>query len=450
MKVTILLALLAAAGTTPARAQSLQPQGSGTNPFLGSVPQGTASSTALPLSLEDAVSRALQHNLGLLLQEEAVNAAHGARWRALADLLPNASASFGGIRQVINLEAYGFPAEPSIVGPFNVVDARVSVSQPIVDLRALNDARAASANERAEAHGIRSARDLVTLVAVNLYLQTVAASSRVEAARAQMDTAEALQQQASDLKTSGIVAGIDVLRAQVQVQNQRQRRIVAENEFERSKLELARAIGVPVGQPITLTDAIPYAPLPDVNLDTALSRALESRADYLAAQDHVKAAEAAVAAARGSLMPSLHADADYGTIGQTLAGAHPTFRIAATVRVPIFEAGRATARRVEAGAQLARRQAELADFRERVEYRGAQRPARSARRRPAARGGADQRDAGRAGADAGARSLRRRRREQHRSQPGAGCRRVGVGKLHRGALRPQPREGAARPGGRHR
>lgn len=80
----VLLALLLAAGTAgPARAQSLQPQGSGTNPFLGSVAQGKATAAAVPLSLRDAVTRALQHNLGLLLQEEAVNAAHGAagaRW----------------------------------------------------------------------------------------------------------------------------------------------------------------------------------------------------------------------------------------------------------------------------------------------------------------------------------------------------------------------------------
>lgn len=369
MNVKIVAALVVAAGVAvPARAQSLQPQGSGTNPFLGSVPQGQVSSTAMPLSLKDAVSRALQHNLGLLLQEEAVNAAHGARWRALADLLPNVSATVGGSRQVINLEAYGFPSPDPIVGPFNTFDARVYVSQPILDFRALNAARAAAATERAEAHGIRTARDLVTLVAVNLYLQTVAASSRVEAARAQQETAEALQKQASDLKSAGLVAGIDVLRSQVQVQNQRQRLIVAENEFERSKLELARAIGLPVSQPLALTDTIPYAPMPDVNLETALARALELRADYLAAQEQVKAAEATSAAARGSLLPSLHADADYGTIGQTFSGAHPTYRIAANVRVPIFEAGRATARRVEAGAGLARRQAELADFKERVEF----------------------------------------------------------------------------------
>jgi outer membrane protein TolC len=369
MNVKIVLPLLVATSVAAsAGAQSLQPQGSGSSPFLGSVPQGTVSAAPLPLSLKDAVTRALQHNLGLLLQEEAVNAAHGAHWRALADLLPNTYAMVGGSRQVINLEAYGFPAPDPIVGPFNVFDARVYLSQPILDLHALNTARAASASERAEQHGIRTARDLVTLVAVNLYLQTVAAASRVEAARAQHETAEVLQQQAADLKGSGLVAGIDVLRAQVQVQNQRQRLIVAENEFERSKLELARAIGIPVAQPLTLTDAIPYAPMPDVNLETAMTRALETRADYLAAQERVRAAEASVAAAHGSLLPSLRADADYGTIGQTVSDAHPTFRIAANVRIPIFEAGRATERSIQAGAELARRQAELGDFKQRVEF----------------------------------------------------------------------------------
>ncbi len=74
---------------------------------------------------------------------------------------------------MINLAVYGFPADPSIIGPFNVFDARVALSQPVLDLRALNDYRAAALNERAEARGIKSARDLVVLVAVNLYLEAV-------------------------------------------------------------------------------------------------------------------------------------------------------------------------------------------------------------------------------------------------------------------------------------
>jgi outer membrane protein TolC len=154
-------------------------------------------------------------------------------------------------------------------------------------------------------------------VAVNLYLESVAATSRIEAAHAQQATAETLLKQASDMKSAGVVAGIDVLRAQVQLQNQRQRTIRAENDFEKSKLQLARAIGLPSGQPFTLTDQIPYAPLADVTLESALKTAFESRADYLAARERVTAAQASRQAATDEHMPTLHVDADYGAIGQT-------------------------------------------------------------------------------------------------------------------------------------
>ncbi|MEN3339869.1 MAG: hypothetical protein V7647_3545 [Acidobacteriota bacterium] len=364
--------LLAAWSTaTAAQAQMADSPGgraAAQSPFAGSVPHGTATPGEIPLTLKDTVNRALQYNLGLLLQEQAVRAAHGARWRALADLLPSVSGGGAASRQVINLEAYGFPGEPKIIGPFNVFDARVYLSQPVLDLGAINTARAASATERAEALGVKTARDLVTLVAVNLYLQAVAGASRIEAVHAQEETARALFTQASDMKGSGLVAGIDVLRAQVQVQNQRQRAIRAENEFARSKLQLARAIGLPSGQAFTLADKIPSAPIPDVTLESALKTAFASRPDYLAARERVAAAEASSRAASGLLFPTLHLDADYGAIGQTPSTAHQTYRMAATVRVPIFEGGRGTARRLQASAELQRRQAELEDFKGRVEY----------------------------------------------------------------------------------
>jgi outer membrane protein TolC len=354
----------ALAGSSAALAQ----ERTSSNPFLGSAPPAAAMSAPLSLSLKDAVTRALHYNLGLLLQEQSLRAAHGARWRALADLLPDISATVGERREIINLEAFGFRTKPSIVGPFNIFDARLYVSQPLVDISALNDARAASLDERAEAHGIRTARDLVVLVSVDLYLEAVAAASRSDVARAQQETAEALQRQASDLKSSGLVAGIDVLRAQVQAAGQRQRLIVAQNEFEKTKLQLARAIGLPVGQPFVLTDKIPYAPLPDVVLETALERAFQSRADYLAAQERAKAAEARRRSAAADLLPTLRLEGDYGAIGQQVSTAHSTFTVAATVRVPLFDAGRAQARRAEAEAEYGRRQAEVADFKGRVEF----------------------------------------------------------------------------------
>jgi outer membrane protein TolC len=357
----ILLGFLAF-GPAPASAQTPA------NPFLGSAPpQGPASPQPLSLSLKDAVIRGLQYNLGLLLQEASVTEARGARWRTLEDLLPNVSSTLSEQRTVINLAVFGFKADPSIIGPFNIFDARVGLSQPLIDLRALNDYRAAALNERAEARGIKSARDLVVLVAVNLYLEAVTAASRIDVARAQQDTAQALFQQASDLKASGLVANVDVLRAQVQIQNQRQRSIVAQNDFEKTKLQLARAIGLAPGQQFMLTDKIPYAPLAELTLEDALARAYESRADFLAARDRLAAAEATRRAAGADLLPTLHLDANYGTIGQSTSDSHPTYTVGATVRVPLFEAGRAQAKRAEGDALLQRRRAELEDVKGRID-----------------------------------------------------------------------------------
>jgi outer membrane protein TolC len=365
----LLLAGIIATSSPAAAGQAAQaPQASQSSPFFGSVPKGTATAEPLALSVKDAVQRALQNNLGLLLQEESEASARGARWRALADLLPDVSGALGVRRQVINLEAFGFPGPPSIVGPFNVYEARVFLSQPVVDISALNESRAAALRQKAERYGVRTARDLVVLVAVNLYLETVATASRVDMTRAQQDTADALFKQAQDLKASGLVAGIEVLRAQVQLQTQRQRVIAAENDFEKAKLQLARAIGVPIGQPITLVDKIPYAAMPVLPVDEALKRAFESRADFLAAQSRVEAAEAARKAAYGALLPSLTFDADYGAIGQTINTAHSTYTMAANVRIPLFDGGKTTARRIETSSALRQREAELADFRSRVEY----------------------------------------------------------------------------------
>ena len=115
----------------------------------------------------------------------------------------------------------------------------------------------------------QSARDLVVLVAADLYLEALAASARADSARAQLQTAQALFTQASDLRQSGIVAGIDVLRAQVQLSTQQQRATVTTNDSDKAKLALARVIGLPIGQPFTLSDRLPNTPVPEMSLDQA-------------------------------------------------------------------------------------------------------------------------------------------------------------------------------------
>jgi outer membrane protein TolC len=336
------------------------------NPFLGGVPAGDRTNTPVPLTLQNAIARGLENNLGVLLQEASVTSARGARWNSLTGLLPNVSGRLGEARRLTSLAEFGFTEFPGVtsrtIGPFNVFDTRLDVTQSVLDLNAIYEAKAGAAGVKAAEHGVRNARDLVVLVVASLYLDGVAAESRGEAARAQLKTADTLLQLAQDLKQAGMTAGIDVLRAQVQQQAARQRVIIAENDLAKRKLQLGRAIGLPPGQDVSLEDRMPYAPLQQIGADEAIKRALTARGVYLAAQAQVSAAEFSVKAANAEWWPSLEVNGEVARVGAAPSSTDFTYAVGASVRVPVFERGRAVAHRLEAEAELARRKAFLADL----------------------------------------------------------------------------------------
>jgi len=346
------------------------------SPLMGGVPTGTVNAEPVPVSIAQAIKQALQHNLGVLQAEEAVNRAGGARWIALSEMLPDVKASITETRRETNLQAYGFPLNrfslgvsiPSVVGPYNVFDARLFVEQSVFDLEALHKIRAESHELSAVQHSYRSARELVVLVAADLYLEGLAAQARATTARAQLETAQALQAQAEDMRRSGIVAGIDVVRAEVRVSTESQRATAAQAAFEKAKLQLARVMGLPIGQEITLSNQIPPVPVPEITLEQALDRAYRERPDYLAAKERVEAAESSRRAAVSERLPSVSVSADYGAIGLTAASALSTFAVTGTLNIPIFNGGKTQGHVVQATVDRNNRRTELDDMKAQVYY----------------------------------------------------------------------------------
>ncbi|HUQ88721.1 MAG TPA: TolC family protein [Vicinamibacterales bacterium] len=371
--VSIAFITLLAAGTAAAQSTIALPgpQLPRTSPFAGGVPEGVATSEPISINVIQAILRSLQHNLGLMLSEQDTATANADRWTALSRLLPDLSASLTESRRKTNLEAFGFPLGPTfpkVVGPFNVFDARVFASQPIFDLDALNESRAATHAVAAAEHTYRHARSIVMLATANIYLQALASQARAEAARAQLTSAQAIHQQALDLRQGGLVAGLDVVRAEVQVSIHRQRATAAANDAEKSKLQLARIIGLPIGQPFTLVDDIPTVPDRAITIEEAMKTAYDKREDFLAALEDVKAAEARKSAAIASHLPAFRINADFGTIGLTPGSALPTFNVTGALDVPIFDGGRRKGRMATVEAQLRQRRARLEDLRATVYY----------------------------------------------------------------------------------
>ena len=341
------------------------------NPFYGAVPSGTVTPEELPLSLTDAIERGLKNNLGKLLSAQANRTALGEELQARSGLMPSISAYVEEKEQQINLAAFGFPGLPGIgeiIGPFGIFDSRVLLSQPVIDLQALGIARAGSETRKAANYSYENARDIVVMVVADFYLEAIAGASRIEAAQAQLHTAQALYDQAVNFKQAGVIPAIEVLRAQVELQARKQQVIFFQNEFEKEKLSLARAIGVPVRQTLRLTDHVPYAPLAAITMDEALARAYRARSDYQGALASLRASEYAKKAAEGERLPTLSVDGDYGILGRRPNESHGTFSAAASLRIPIFEGGRIQGKILEADAALQRQKAQLEDLRSRIEY----------------------------------------------------------------------------------
>lgn len=345
-----------------------------TGAYSGSTLSAGAPGAPLNLSLDEALKRGLQYNLGGVEYTNAVRQAQGVARAFHSELLPTVTSDLSVVEQQIDLAALGFSGAlfpgvsfPAVVGPFHYFDLRAGVTQSVLDLARRRNYRAAEQNTQSVRFAAEDARDLITLAVTGGYLQVIASAAQVTSTQAQVNTAQATYQQALDRHNAGLNARIDVTRTEVELRTQQQRLIAIENQLAKQKIVLARLIGLPPGQNFNLTDALPFAPLEHLTLDQALLRAYSYRADLKAAEAQVRAAETTRQAAVAERYPSIEASADYGVIGTSPANSHGTFAVSGSVRFPIFQGGRVQADIEQADAALAQRQAEYSDTKGRVD-----------------------------------------------------------------------------------
>jgi outer membrane protein TolC len=339
-----------------------------TNTFQGSVPGGPASPVPLALGLEDAIQRGLKFNLGLLESQTASQTARADRIQALSVLLPQVTGTLSETEQQLNLKTLGFSFAPnpfltipSIVGPFNYSNAQANVSAKVLDWSARRNLKSARANEQAAALSVLGSRDLVVQAVANAYLLVIADASRVEAVKAQVDTDQALYQRAQDQHTAGVAAGIDVLRAQVQLKTEQQVLLAQQNQFNKDKLALGRIIGLAPGQVFHIADSLPFSPLTGITQEEALRLALDRRPDFQSSKKLVEAAQQAAAAARAEWYPTVDLNGFYGDTGPAFSNSHGVFTITGALNFNIFNGGRIHADIEKARAVLQQRSDELAD-----------------------------------------------------------------------------------------
>lgn len=342
------------------------------NPFAGSVPMKVIPGT-LPLSLKDAIDRGLKQNLGLLLSRADTRAARGQRWQELSALLPHVNATPYLAQSKLNLNEVGIGNVANVFHispegrPFSYFDARAGVTQTLFDWKSINAIRAAGEAVKSSDYTLLDSHDLVVLAVGNVYFQAVADEARIATDEAQVQTAQALFDQATDQVTAGTAADIEALRSKVELQTRQQQLIQARNDFAIQKIIVARVIGLAPGQEFELTDKSPYQPVENLTVDDALKRAYASRSDYRAAQSDVRAAELSRKAAVAGYFPSLSFGADYGAGGSHPSDSTPVYDVRGTLNIPIFTGNRVHGDIQQADARLEQSRERLDNLRAQIE-----------------------------------------------------------------------------------
>jgi len=332
----------------------------------------------IDLSLKRAVEVALlpEGNTNIQLSGEALKQAKSRALQARAALLPDLEGAFTDRSQTINLAAEGltsvalpFPgfSFPRFVGPFSTTDARVSVQQSIFDFASIRRFQASKTGVSAATQDLDSMAEKVAADVARAYLAAVRADADVDTANANVTLSEAVLTQAENQKKAGTGTGIEVTRAKVQLANDRQHLLVAENTRRSAHLELLRVMGTPLETEVRLTDKLGYVPVDAVTLEQAKAQALESRPDLKAQLEREENARLSASAVKMERMPSLAAFGDYGASGSTLDNSLPTRTYGISLKVPLFDGGRRDARRTEAASQYRSERVRTSDLRQQIE-----------------------------------------------------------------------------------
>jgi outer membrane protein TolC len=366
----------AVGATTPAQAQATEgalqqlSAPAGQNPaapsqdsFKGSLVSGEATGAVLDLSLDDAIARGLRQNLGLILQTSAQQNAKGQQLEQLQSLLPTVTGDASIEVEQIDLAAFGLkiPGINPIIGPFQIMDFRAYLTQRLFDLPALQNYLAAKHNFSASRLSAQDARDMVVLTVGNAYLLCIADAARIDAVNAELATAKVSLDQATASHDAGISPRLDVLRAQVDYQNEQQNLISATNQLAKDKLSLARTIGLPLDQAFNVSDTEPYKALDNLDPAAAFAQAVKNRKDLAAQNEQVLAAKAQKKAAFADQLPTAKFSGDFGDIGDTVNHSHGTYTATGTLSAPILQIAKTRGEEDVADAQYLQATDRLAD-----------------------------------------------------------------------------------------
>ena len=313
------------------------------------------------ISLGGAARLAAERNASPQIARLKVDQAEARVRQSRAEFLPTVTAAALDNERTFNSASFGinfanpltgkytFDPDGEVLGPVKTWDFRGTLKQNIFDPGSFARLRAARANVTASAVEVSSAAQTVAADAALKYVLALRADAQYLARMDDSTLAAELLGIARDQLSAGVGIALDVTRAQSQLSMVRSQLIAAFMDRERARLNLVRAIGLPVDTRVTLTDSLttlPSAPTLPTEAD-AVQRASHTRADLKALDEQAAAAQLALGAIRADALPTLALFADEGATGKSTQHLLNTYTWGIQLSVPVFDGLRRNGRAAE-------------------------------------------------------------------------------------------------------
>jgi outer membrane protein TolC len=211
-----------------------------------------------------------------------------------------------------------------------------------------------------------TAREESVILVVSQYLGSQRAAADVQAAQSRVELAQALYDQAADLQKNGAGTGIDTLRANVELQNEKQRLILSRTQLETSLFGLGRLLNLDPHRKLELGDQMSFFDTPETAVDQTLDQAYAARPELRQLQIEEQRAGLDQKSAADARLPKLTANGAWLEQGLTPASIIPVYQYQASLDFPLFTGGRIQAERAKADLALRQLKQQETELRNRI------------------------------------------------------------------------------------
>ncbi|MFH1263903.1 MAG: TolC family protein [Pseudomonadota bacterium] len=332
-----------------------------TLPAAADVPTGE-------LTMKRCMELAVANNVRMKLARTENDAARGRAMKEAADLLPQIVGTVSQSRIFRqNMRALGF-LNVGLIGPWNVFDGRITLTQRVLDLASWHRSRAAKTDRQIA----ESAEDLtavqVAAAAALSFIEAYREKKAIEAAEAGHQLAKSLLTLATERHRAGSAARIEVARARTREAEEILRIVEARLAFDEALLRLKHLIGLPLNTSVLLAEPPPPSEPGAAPEEETIAAALRDRIELKLARLEVESEDQSLASAQDRHLPSVAFDGEVAYSGNVPnSDAEWVGSVGGTLAVPIFSGRAVSGEVVEARAHSDAARARLADTRMQIE-----------------------------------------------------------------------------------